>query len=188
MAARNVNARLGSGRGHELIPTVGILLVILLLFAMTQLRSIHWRAALFILLTIHLLLTVLLWQLAFSLPAPVAHGFRNVLLSVYGFALLTTAAIVATNLYARGTVVPRSLPSVSFFMALCGLLWGCCVGYASCAPLPSGSADDGANAIAARQPGMRPGHCCWNAARTWTTYPVLPTICGRLGCASRANH
>lgn len=100
----------------------------LILFCLTQPRSIHWRASSYLYLSSLLLLAILAAQLACWLCEKRWRSlfFLAVLSTLAAWALLATTIFIA--LIANGYFKDRILAPAAYFMVLSGLAWGACLG------------------------------------------------------------
>lgn len=102
--------------------------IIVGLFCLTQLRSIHFIATNYLFVNTLLLLGGLLWQL--SKWSSVEHIKRITWAFVawHGVIVILISAIVFTALYGRGFVTPRILTPASYLLVSLGFLWGLYLG------------------------------------------------------------
>ncbi|MCY4072604.1 MAG: hypothetical protein OXG60_15020 [Chloroflexi bacterium] len=107
-----------------------VLLIVALLFALTQARSIHYRAASFLFTSAISLLYVGTGQLATATKLPQIRRLHCMALFALVTALFSLAAIVFTALIGRGFVDARILAPASFTLVFPGLLWGALYGIA----------------------------------------------------------
>ena len=103
-----------------------LLITALLLFAFTQFRSIHYRAATYLFTSSLMFMVILFWQLS-SLSA--ARRFSSLAVFAYAAAVICMAAIIGAALFGRGFVDGRILAPGAGLLALSGLFWGVCLGY-----------------------------------------------------------
>ncbi len=106
-----------------------ILLAVVALFLITQLRSIHYKAASYLFLTALTLLTMLVWQLSTMLTDTRVWRFGAYTLFS---SVVVIAAIVmpaAVGLYVYGTVFIRVLTLTAFLQVSLGLVWGVYLGF-----------------------------------------------------------
>ena len=116
-------------RHFYILPCV-LLAVILLLFALTQIRIIHWRANTFLWASVHSLLAVLVWQLSSHLPRGVARRFAVGIGCLYITSWLGTAAVVlAVNTCCKEDIL-RTYTFLAHIVAWQGLAWGLALGLA----------------------------------------------------------
>lgn len=127
-----LNQWLSEGRIHNLTVVNLLLFAVTLLFVMTQLRSIHYRAATFLFTSALSLLYVGAGQLRAAVDLPVNRRLRWLSLFAPGVALLSLSAIVFTALFGRGFVDARVLAPAAFLLVAPGLLWGSLYGVAYC--------------------------------------------------------
>ena len=106
-----------------------VLLIVGLLFTLTQIRSIHYKAATFLFSSSLVFLIMLSWQLASQLHDPRAKTF-GVLATIASFAaLISIAALVCVSLFGHGFVADRILAPASFMQVVSGLVWGAYIGF-----------------------------------------------------------
>ena len=115
-----------------------MLLTAVLLFALTQFRSIHYRAATYLFTSSLVFLGIFFWQWTSRLPTSSARKFGFLALFSYAAALVCIAAMVGTALFGRGFVTARILAPGAFLLVLSGLVWGVWIGCAlkHCPPAP----------------------------------------------------
>ena len=106
------------------------LAVILFLFALTQARSIHWRASIFIYISCHMLLIMCSWQLSLPLATSTWRRFAAGAAYVYGATWLSIAAVSTLVFLTYVRIFPRVLSFASHALVLHGLVWGLYLGYA----------------------------------------------------------
>lgn len=107
-----------------------ILVIVALLFALTQARSIHFRAASFLFTSAICLLYVGTGQLNHAAKLPQIRQLYRFSLCALAIALFSLAAIVFTALIGRGFVDARILAPASFTLVFPGLLLGALYGIA----------------------------------------------------------
>ena len=122
-----VNAIL-RGREH-ILPSVA-LAIMLLIFALTQFRSIHWRANLYLWASCQSLLLVLAWLLSRRLPKAWSGGFAIGMGCLYAITWVAIAAIAFVGLYASGRDIERTFTFAAYLIVWQGLAWGVFLGYA----------------------------------------------------------
>lgn len=99
--------------------------ICLILFALTQLRSIHHIAASYLFLSMIVTLIIVTWMLA---PG---YNARKIALAgplVCGLAMTSTFVIAFTALLGRGIVSPRILTMGTTLQVMSGLVWGAALG------------------------------------------------------------
>ncbi|MCY3799742.1 MAG: hypothetical protein OXG84_18195 [Chloroflexi bacterium] len=128
LAVHRINAMLLAQDGAWLIVPIATMLIVAMLFAMTQVRSIHWRASAYLFFTIQLLLLVLVPP---PLPAAKSRRFAAFAVWAYVSAWAVTAPAVFASVHTL-PVVPERVYTVPFAMSflLNGLLWGVFLGFA----------------------------------------------------------
>ncbi len=105
-----------------------IMLSALLLFAMDQARSIHYRAAAYLLFSVFALLCLLLWQLAARVSEADARLWRRLPLFAAGAALFSYLALIALSLFSLGFLSERILAGAAFLHVASGVTWGLSLG------------------------------------------------------------
>lgn len=101
-----------------------LLIAALLLFAMDQARSIHYRAATYLLSSAFAWLWLLLWQLADRVSDANSRLWRQLPLFAAGAALFSYLALIALSLFALGFLSERILAGAAFVHAASGIAWG----------------------------------------------------------------
>ena len=114
--------------GHVL--PLALLAVILLCFALTQFRSIHWRANTYLWASAHSLLAVLAWQLSSHLPSSMARRFAVGMGCLYITTWLGAAGVaMAVNSCCKEDIL-RTYTFLAHLIAWSGLAWGVYLGWA----------------------------------------------------------
>ena len=106
------------------------LAVIALLFALTQIRSIHARALIYLVYSCHAALGILAWQLSPLLPSGLAQRFRTIVAGAYGMVFLSIFALLAVSVSRHGEPVLRTLSFAPGIISLLGAMWGIFLGLA----------------------------------------------------------
>lgn len=127
---RRINDWLTEKREAWTFASAIMLLVVMLLFSMTQFRSIHWRALAFLALNCHALLGILAWQLSSFLPIQFRQRLAAVALSAYLLTLITTAAMALVGVSRLGAPVLRTVTFAAYFLTSLGAIWGISLGLA----------------------------------------------------------
>lgn len=115
-------------RNSSMLICGAFLLVIGLLFVLTQVRSVHWRVE------TYLFVSAICWIIIFmrttQIVWPSAKANRLLLLSVLSilFTTATFSAIIMVSLWGQGFIFVRTLAPVSYLLMISGLLCGLCVG------------------------------------------------------------
>lgn len=130
IAVHRVNSLLSRHDGSWLIYPGSTLLIVAILFAMTQLGSIHWRASTYIFFTLQLMILVLAWQLARPLPSAQSRRFALLAAWAYVSTWAINAPVVFATAYTLPIVHERVLSYLYFSLILNGLIWGLFLGYA----------------------------------------------------------
>lgn len=126
---RRINIELGRHK-QGLLLVLGIITgIFLFLFALSQLRSIHYRASAYLLTTALVFLSMATWILSAGVESGSAkkYGFAGLL--AYGLALFSMIVIIFTALLGRGLVTPRILAPAAYLLVLSGLVWGISFGF-----------------------------------------------------------
>ncbi len=125
-----VNRRLREGvSSFGVLPGVAML-VIVSLFAMTQLRGVHWRASTYLFLSCNLILALLLWLIAPSLPRAVRRRLGLLVAIYFVIAFAANVAILIPQLHTYGFLQRRIPAFAPHSIALFGLIWGGVLGFA----------------------------------------------------------
>ena len=105
-----------------------VLLVVCLLFTMTQVRSVHHSASSYLFFTVASLLIMLACHLTMISAQPRLN--RLFLLTVYmtASAVIILAAMLAVKMYGAGFVIERTIASTSYALMMAGLLNGITIG------------------------------------------------------------
>lgn len=118
-------------REREILALAVALGIILLLFALTQFRSIHWRAQAYLWISCYSLLLALAWLLRARLPAAKVRGFTVGM----GCLILATwtaiAAVAFAGHYFTPTDTARTFTFAAHLTLWQGLAWGLFLGYAT---------------------------------------------------------
>ncbi len=124
------NSALTRHAGSWIVFPCATLLVVVILFVLTQFRSIHWQASSYIYISIHQLLLVLAWQLAVPLLAAQSRRFAAIAAWAYASSWAASAPVVLATVYTLPVVPERVLIFLSFSLVLNGLIWGLFLGLA----------------------------------------------------------
>ena len=105
-----------------------ILLAVCLLFMMTQVRSIHYKASSYLFFTVVTTLLMLAFQLALIAGDPRLN--RQFLLGAFvtAGAMITLASLLGVTLWGAGYIFDRILTAVTFVVMLAGLVTGVALG------------------------------------------------------------
>ncbi|MCY4147616.1 MAG: hypothetical protein OXF90_14285 [Chloroflexi bacterium] len=143
---------------HAHIVPCAALAIILLLFTLTQIRIIHWRANTYLWASIHSLLVVLAWQLSLTCrSSTVARRFAVGIGSLYVIAWLGTAVVAfAVYFYSKEDIL-RTYTYLAHLNAWSGLIWGAFLGYLL-------------NAVSGRHKWLKVGSL---AAALWLGYTIV---------------
>ena len=125
---RRISIAISLGARSAWIMLGAMLAAALLLFWLTQLRSVHWRASTYLYLSALLILTLLAAQLASWLRDRALRSLFGlaVLSTLVAWALMGSAIFIA--LIANGYFKDRILALSAFLMVFSGLVWGVCLG------------------------------------------------------------
>ena len=102
----------------------GLLLIFVFLFALTQLGSIYYRAASWLLMTALVFLGLLCWQLSSLLSGAKTRKIGLLALCSLGIGLACTAAVAGAAVFGRGYAASRILAPGNSLLTLSGLSWG----------------------------------------------------------------
>ncbi len=100
----------------------------LILFGLTQIRSIHWRASSYFFLSALLTLTILAGHLSRWLRDKQLWSFFLVAVLSMLVAWVLLGSSVFIGLVAKGYVKERTLTPAAYAVVISGLVWGACLG------------------------------------------------------------
>ena len=124
------------------------LALVLLLFALTQLRSIHYKAAAHLYLSALATLLALCWQLSHAAGDRRARLCGVGALLWFALTLAVLGVLSAAALYTQGVIQPRIMSSAAFLQVAGGLFWGAWLGMLlQQSGLPAGTASRWMNAL-----------------------------------------
>lgn len=101
----------------------------LVLFMLTQWRSIHFKASNFLFINSILLLTGIAWQHQQAISTKRVDRVSYFVLACHISVLILIVSVTFTALLGRGLVTPRILSPVAYLLVLLGLLWGGYLGF-----------------------------------------------------------
>ena len=125
---RRISAALARNSCHARYVLCAAISAALMLFMMTQLRSIHWRAASYFYLSTLLILMLFAGQLSSWLGDRQLYRYFLLAVMVTLVAWVLFGAVLFTAFRALGYVSLRVLAQPAGAMALLGLVWGVCLG------------------------------------------------------------
>ncbi len=125
---RRVTELLQTSRKGSLFLSGAVLLAVLVMFAATQFRSIHFKATAYPFASSIVLLGILAWQLALALSDSRAKAFVLVACLSLAMTLISLASVFAAGLIGSH-LVARIMAPTAFMQVVPGLIWGTCVGY-----------------------------------------------------------
>jgi len=105
-----------------------ILLLVCLLFAMTQVRSIHYKASSYLFVTVLSTLIMLAGQLTCMADEPRMRGLFRLSAFAGAGAVITLATLIGVKLWGAGYIVERALASATYALMLAGLMNGVTLG------------------------------------------------------------
>ena len=114
----------------SLIYASALLLAVLLLFALSQFRSIHWRAASYMFASALSLIVFLAWQLISGSRTSGADSLFRVAVACTVIAALTFAGLLAVQLWGTGLTYGRVFTPTTYLLMISALMWGLCLGRA----------------------------------------------------------
>ena len=121
---KRINAYLQKRENGLPIFCNGLLLIFVFLFALTQLGSIYYRAASWLLMTALMFLGLLCWQLSSLLSSAKTRKIGLLALCSLGIGLACTAAVAGAAVFGRGYAASRILAPGNSLLMLSGLAWG----------------------------------------------------------------
>ena len=125
---RRVEELLQNSQKGYLFLSGAILLVVLVMFAATQFRSIHFKAVAYLFASSMVLLGILAGQLALILSDSRATTFVLVAGLSLAMTVVSLGVLFAAGLIG-GHLVARIMAPTAFMQVIPGLIWGACVGY-----------------------------------------------------------
>ena len=112
----------------SLIYASALLLAVLLLFALSQFRSIHWRAASYMFASALSLIVFLARQLISGSRTSGADSLIRVAVACTVIAALTFAGLLAVQLWGTGLTYGRVFTPTTYLLMISALMWGLCLG------------------------------------------------------------
>ncbi len=104
------------------------LLLMCLLFSMTQIRSIYHKAASYLFVQFFVLLFALARQLAVRFGDSCSNRIGLIALLSSTYSVITFVALFGVSLFGAGYVIDRIFASVTFLQVISGFLWGAYLG------------------------------------------------------------
>ena len=158
-----------------------VLLFVCLLFGVTQVRSIHYKASSYLFVTTLSTLILLAWQLACMADEPRMRGLFRLSAFAGAGAVITLAALIGVKLWGEGYIVERALASATYALMLAGLMNGVTLG----ALIRLGFDKTKADAIwlqwpEAFQPASRPNNRRWHGNWAGAAGKPCQKSCGYL--------
>ena len=98
------------------------------LFALSQFRSIHYRAATYLFFSALAWINLLSWQLIAVVGEPRAKTTARLAVLCTSLAALTFAGLIAASLFGQGFLYERVFAPVSFLLMISSLFWGLTLG------------------------------------------------------------
>ncbi|MCY3832555.1 MAG: hypothetical protein OXG85_06030 [Chloroflexi bacterium] len=117
-------------RERGILAPAAALGIILLLFALTQFRSVHWRAQAYLWISCYSLLLALAWLLLAQLPAAKVRGFTIGMGCLILANWTAIAAVAFAGHYFTPTDTARTFTFAAHLTLWQGLAWGLFLGYA----------------------------------------------------------
>jgi len=105
-----------------------MLIAICVLFAMTQVRSVHYKAVSYCFLTALAGLVVLGHQLSAAAGEPRFKTLLQVAIFCSAGTVIVFAAQIAVELWGTGHIIERTFSAVAFLLTVSGLMWGVTLG------------------------------------------------------------
>ena len=121
---RRIGPALAAKQNGLMAYTTCVLIYVLTLFAMTQVRSIHFKAATYLYLSSLTILCAMVWQLLLCLADQRAKRIARSATLFFIMPVATTAALVLVSLYGQGVVTERMLAPIAYLQVIPGLIWG----------------------------------------------------------------
>ena len=105
------------------------LLAVLLLFALSQFRSIHWRAASYMFASALSLIVFLAWQMKSGARSPTANALLLVATVSAVVTALAFVGLTAVQFWGAGRVIEKVYTMTAFLLTISALIWGLCLGH-----------------------------------------------------------
>ena len=105
-----------------------VLLLVCLFFAMTQVRSVHYKASSYLFITMLSTLIMLAGQLTCMADEPRIRGLFRMSAFAAAGAVITLAALIGVKLWGAGYIVERALAAATYALMLAGLMNGVTLG------------------------------------------------------------
>ncbi len=129
MWRKRIDAFIGARRNSLMMCSTFALLCVVVLFFMTQVRSIHIKADAYLVISLLTYLGALALQLSHCIADRRAKWFALPAALSIIVLIATTAALTGALLYARGWVPPRGLAAIAYTHVLIGLIWGAYIAF-----------------------------------------------------------
>ena len=115
-------------RNGVMLYSASVFLAIGGLFALSQFRSIHYRAAAYLFFSALTWINLLSWQLIASVSEPKAKTTARLAVLSTSLAALTFAGLIAASLFGQGFIYERVFAPVNFLLMISSLFWGLTLG------------------------------------------------------------
>ena len=115
-------------RNGVMLYSASVFLAIGGLFALSQFRSIHYRAAAYLFFSALAWINLLSWQLIAVVGEPRAKTTARLAVLCTSLAALTFAGLIAVSLFGQGFIIERVFAPVSFLLMISSLFWGLSLG------------------------------------------------------------
>lgn len=129
LSKRRLNRHLREGARSTFFVSCAALQIVFFLFAITQLRSVHWRAAAYLFINCNLILALLSWLHIGALPKPLGHRFCLSVVSYCAIIFAANIALLLPQLHTYGFLQRRIPAFAPYSIVLLGLMWGAILGY-----------------------------------------------------------
>ena len=129
MWRKRIDALLRARPSSLMLCTTFALLCVVVLFFMTQVRSIHIKADSYLLTSLLTYLGALALQLSHSIADRRAKRFALPAALSFIVLVATATVLASSSLYALGWVAPRGLPAIAYTQVLSGLIWGAYIAF-----------------------------------------------------------
>jgi len=122
-----LNHHLQTSKRTRQLLVFAVVALVAICFGLTQVRSIHYRAATFLFTVVLLLLFGFAYHLQHISTGTVTKRFYAVL-ACHIFVIILIASIVFTGLYGRGLITERILAPAAYLLVCLGAIWGVYLG------------------------------------------------------------
>lgn len=128
MMYSQIRAAIERRQAGLMIYIASVLLLLLLVFAGSQIRSMHFKAELFLYMTAFAQLLILTEQLKRGCADSTARALRFAALSITAMTVVCITVMIGASLFGAGHMQTRSMAPAAFMQVAQGLVWGAYLG------------------------------------------------------------